>query len=164
MKRRTALGRKWLLPLALLLLYPAVVAAASSARISVVDDAGLEVAGFSIQPHEQWCLLWNHSVTGFTVRDCFVFDPPRLVLDSSHQPDFAAGLGHIVGRGTMLSDSAGGYRIESINEPLPGNRLRLRVGAPSVDHRIEFHSESISLSERAAQRAVEIRLVMPTRP
>jgi hypothetical protein len=156
-----ALGRKWLLPLALFLSCPAIVTAASSARISVVDDAGLEVAGFSIQPHEQWCLLWNHSVAGFTVRDCFVYDPPRLVLDSSHQPDFAAGLGHVIGRGTMLSDSTGGYRIESINEPMPGNRLRLRVGAPSVDHRIEFQGGSISLSELAGQRVVEIRLVTP---
>lgn len=156
-----ALGRKWLLPLALVFFCPTGILAANPARISVVDDAGRELAGFVIQPQEQWCLSWNHSVAGFTVRDCFVFDPPRLILDSSHQPDFAAGLGHTIGRGTMLSDGDGGYRIQSINEPVSGNRLRLRVGARSVDHRIEFRGDFISLSELAEHRAVEIRLVMP---
>jgi hypothetical protein len=82
-----------------------------------------------------------------------------MVLDSSHQPDFAAGLGHIEGRGTLRSDGAGGYRIEDIDEPVPGNRLNLRVGSPAVDHRIEFKGMRYSLSERAANRLVVMRLV-----
>ena len=151
-------GRHW--PLALFLSW--LPAAAAADAIVVIDDSGETLGSFELAPGERWCLSWHHSVAGFEVNDCFVFDPPRLVLDSSHQPDFAAGLGHIAGRGVQVSDAAGGYRIESIDEPVPGNRLRLRVGSRTVDHRIEHAGGSIALSELAPHHAVEIRLVAST--
>lgn len=132
---------------------------AGAATVEVIDADGLPLVGFTVHAGERWCLVWNHSVAGFPVRDCFVFRPPAMVLDSSDQPDFAAGLGHLEGRGKLRSDGAGGYRIEDINEPVPGNRLNLRVGSPAVDHRIEFGGVRYSLSERAANRLVVIRLV-----
>lgn len=123
-----------------------------------------ELASFPIRPEQRWCLTWNHSVAGFQVRDCFVFRPPHLLLASSHQPDFAAGLGHIVGRGVMRGDTPGGYHIESIDEVLPDNRLRLRIGSAAVDHRIEFADERIYLSRLAAHQAVDIRLLQHSDP
>jgi hypothetical protein len=132
---------------------------AGAATVEVVDADGSSLLAFAVRADERWCLVWNHSVAGFPVRDCFVFRPPAMVLDSSHQPDFAAGLGHLEGRGTLRSDGAGGYWIEDIDEPVPGNRLNLRVGSPAVDHRIEFGGARYSLSERAANRRVVIRLV-----
>ncbi|MDX5446596.1 MAG: DUF1850 domain-containing protein [Zoogloeaceae bacterium] len=110
---------------------------------------------------QRWCLLWNHSVAGFTVRDCFAWRPPQLVLVDSHQPDFAAGLGHIEGRGVQRSDGAGGYLIENIDQPIDGNRLRLRVGSRSVDHRIELGDGLHSLSAVHAGERVELRVVVP---
>ncbi len=105
-----------------------------------------------------WCLHWHHSVQGFLVRDCFRVDASgTLLLDTSYQPDFAAGLDHIPGRGRLESDGEGGYIIENINEPVPGNRLRLRVGSQAVDHRIVTADASVSLSERAAHESVSIR-------
>lgn len=107
----------------------------------------------------QWCLVWNHSVQGFTVTDCFRVEEGRLILDSSHTPDFAAGLGYIHGRGTLTSDDQHGYRIVDMHVPIPNNHLWLRVGALSVNHRIEADSRLVSLSRLAADELVEIRVM-----
>ena len=107
---------------------------------------------------ERWCLAWNHSVTGIKVRDCYRYQDGRMVLERSHQPDFAAGLGHIPGRGVQTSDGNGGYWIEHINEPVPGNRYLLRVGSMAVDHRILWNDTVTSLSTLAAGERVTIQL------
>ncbi|MGL1834375.1 DUF1850 domain-containing protein [Rhodocyclaceae bacterium SMB388] len=132
--------------------------ATADARIVVTDETGTLLTAFEVRDGEQWCLVWNHSVAGFPVRDCFVRRSTTLVLDSSHQPDFAAGLGHYEGRGTMVADARGGYRIEAIDEPVPDNRLRLRVGSAAVDHRIEHAAGQFSLSAVAEHRRVQISL------
>lgn len=134
-------------------------AAAADARIVVTDETGTLLTAFEVGEGGEWCLVWNHSVAGFPVRDCFVRRSSTLVLDSSHQPDFAAGLGHYDGRGTMVPDERGGYRIEAIDEPVPDNRLRVRVGSAAVDHRIEHGAGHFSLSAVAEHRRVDIRLV-----
>ena len=51
-----------------------------------------------------------------------------MVLTYAHLPDFAAGLDHIPGRGRQVSDGAGGYWIDDIDEPVPGNAYVLRPG------------------------------------
>lgn len=132
---------------------------AGPAALEVRDAAGVVTARFAVADGQRWCLLWNHSVAGFTVRDCFVWRPPHLVLADSHQPDFAAGLGHIPGRGVQRSDGAGGYRIENIDQPMAGNRLGLRVGSLAVDHRIELDGGVHSLSAAHAGQMVELRVV-----
>jgi hypothetical protein len=106
----------------------------------------------------RWCLLWHHSVQGFQVEDCFRVEDDILLLDSTQTPDFAAGLGHIPGRGDLGSDDNHGYRITNFNQPLPGNQLVLRVGSMQVNHRIAVKHQSISLSELAADQRVIIRL------
>lgn len=100
-----------------------------------------------------WCVLWNHSVQGFEVADCYRNAGGRMVLERSHQPDFAAGLGHIPGRGQQTSDGAGGYWIEALNEPVPGNAYVLRTGGPEVDHRLDLGGRVVSLSALAGGRA-----------
>lgn len=112
----------------------------------------------SIPAGGEWCLVWNHSVAGFPVRDCYRNEAGRMVLDRSHQPDFAAGLGHIPGRGRQRSDGAGGYWIEGIDEPVPGNAYLLQVGGMAVDHRLMVRGETVSLSRVAAGERVRIRL------
>lgn len=102
-------------------------------------------------------MVWNHSVAGFPVRDCYALRNGAMILDKSHQPDFAAGLGHIPGRGTQRSDGSGGYWIDGIDETVPGNCYRLRVGSASVDHRIVAGDVEISLSALAAGDSVAIR-------
>lgn len=112
----------------------------------------------SLEASGEWCLVWNHSVQGFPVVDCFRVEDKQLILDSSQTPDFAAGLGHTAGRGTLHSDSQHGYRIVDMNVPILKNTLRLRVGSTSVNHRIKVGSHTVSLSRMAANEAVDIRL------
>ncbi len=133
---------------------------AEPAVLQVLDAADRPLAEFPVTPGERWCLHWNHSVAGFGVRDCYVLSAGRMVLKRSHQPDFAAGLGHIPGRGRQISDGAGGYWIEDIDEPVPDNRLVLRVGSTSVDHRLVMRDTTLSLSRLAAHERLVIQLLI----
>ncbi len=130
----------------------------AEAALVVRNTHGDTLVSIPMPEGATWCLEWNHSVTGIRVQDCYRHDAGRMVLERSHQPDFAAGLGHVPGRGRQVSDGAGGYWIEDINEPVPGNRYRLRVGSLAVDHRLLHEERRISLSERAADQAVTIQL------
>lgn len=131
-----------------------LVGAASAGTVDVIDASGTRIAHVDAS---RWCILWNHSVAGFEVSDCYELRDDQMVLSRSHQPDFAAGLGHIAGRGTQRSDGAGGYWIEGIDEVVPGNCYRLRVGSAFVDHRIVAGQITISLSALAAGESVAIR-------
>ena len=134
------------------------VVRADIGQLVVADARGEVLFSFPLAPEERWCLLWNHSVAGFTVSDCFVYRPPSMVLERSHQPDFAAGLGHTQGRGELTSDGAGGYWIEHIDQPLAHNTLNLRVGSSAVDHRIVHRELTTSISHAIAGQRVSIRL------
>lgn len=144
-------------------LLPMAVSAQSNSpwQLSVSDSNQTTLVEISLPEAGRWCLVWNHSVQGFPVTDCFRMQKDQLMLDSSHTPDFAAGLGYTSGRGTLKSDDKQGYRIIDMQVPIPDNHLWLRVGAPSVNHRIEVGSRVVSLSRLAADTLVEIR-VQPT--
>ena len=139
--------------LALLLSTPA-----GAAELTARLFDGTEIARVKIAAGDGWCVLWRHSVQGFEVEDCYENRGGRMVLVRSHQPDFAAGLGHIPGRGRQVSDGAGGYWILDIDEPVPGDAYVLRAGSMAVDHRLQAGDEEISLSAQAARRRVRIAL------
>ncbi|WP_458526522.1 DUF1850 domain-containing protein [Onishia taeanensis] len=126
--------------------------------LEVRDRHGALLLSLPMAEGEGWCLEWNHSVEGFPVLDCYRNRHGRMVLERSHQPDFAAGLGHVPGRGRQVSDGQGGYWIEDIGEPVPGNRYLLRVGALRVNHRLVRGGETTSLSALAAGQRVSIGL------
>lgn len=132
----------------------------ASWQLAVFDSNQTRLARITLPDAGRWCLVWNHSVQGFPVTDCFQIEEDQLMLDSSLTPDFAAGLGYTSGRGTLKSDDQHGYRIVDMQVPIPNNHLWLRVGAISVNHRIEAGSRLVSLSRLAADTLVEIR-VMP---
>jgi hypothetical protein len=134
---------------------------ADDTRLQVLSDDDTVLVELPMPEGERWCLEWNHSVTGIRVQDCYRHDQGRMVLERSHQPDFAAGLGHVPGRGRQISDGQGGYWIEEINEPVADNRYRLRVGSDRVDHRLLHEGRRISLSELAAGERVTIHLRTP---
>ncbi len=141
--------------LALLLLAAAGVAAADlTARL----ENGVEIARLHVAEGSGWCVLWRHSVQGFEVEDCYENRDGRMVLVRSHQPDFAAGLGHVPGRGRQVSDGAGGYWILDIDEPVSGDAYVLRPGSMAVDHRLRTGDAEVSLSARAAHERVRIAL------
>ena len=138
----------------------ALVCAASSASAGTLSVETAETALLSVDlaEGESWCLSWNHSVTGGAVADCFVNEGGRMVLERSYLHDFAAGLGEVLGRGKIRSAEGGGYWIEAIDEPVPGNALPLRVGQAAVDHRLEVGGAVHRLSDVAAGQRVTLRL------
>ena len=133
-------------------------AASASAGTLSVEASGGTLVEVSVPEGGEWCLRWNHSVTGGAVADCFVNDGGRMVLDRSYLHDFAAGLGEVQGRGTLRSAEGGGYWIEGIDERIPGDTLPLRVGRPSVDHRLEVGGREYGLSDLAAGERVTLHL------
>ena len=143
---------------ALVLCLLAVPAQAGELVLSLADSG--EVLGrFVIEDGDRWSILWNHSVQGFEVEDVYESRDGAMVLVRSHLPDFAAGLGHIPGRGIQTSDGAGGYWIEDIDEAVPGNAYILRPGPPSVNHRLRTPLEEISLTDLAERARLRIALV-----
>lgn len=133
-------------------------------RLAVVTEQGDTLVDEAVPTDGRWCIKWQHSVEHFTVMDCYRNVAGVMQLERSHQPDFAAGLGHIFGRGEQVSDGEGGYWINAINEPVANNRYVLRVGSPAVNHRVVWPSgehASVSLSEHAAGQRVTIQLIDP---
>jgi hypothetical protein len=126
--------------------------------ISRVDD-GSELARLPAPEGAEWCLRWHHSVAGFEVSDCYRNRGGVMVLDHALVPDFAAGLGHIPGRGQQVSDGQGGYRIEGIDEAVPGNAYVIRPGEGPVDHRIQIGDTLLSLSALAPRARLRIALI-----
>jgi hypothetical protein len=140
-----------------LLLFAQALAAENLVATRVED--GTEIARLEVPNGTGWCVLWHHSVEGFEVSDCYENRDGRMVLVQSHLPDFAAGLGHIPGRGEQVSDGAGGYFILNIDEPVPGDAYILRPGLGRVDHRLSVGEQIISLSAVAPRERVRIALI-----
>ncbi|SDN42466.1 DUF1850 domain-containing protein [Vreelandella arcis] len=134
----------------------------ASEFLVVTNEQGEQLFQTAMPEGARWCMQWHHSVEKFAVLDCYRNHAGDMLLERSHQPDFAAGLGHIYGRGEQVSDGQGGYWIEHIDEPVPGNQYVLRVGSPAVDHRLVWQrdgeTQSFSLSRRAAGERVTLHL------
>lgn len=131
-------------------------------QLVATHEDGTEIARFDVPRGTGWCVLWHHSVEGFEVSDCYENRGGHMVLVQSHPPDFAAGLGHIPGRGEQVSDGDGGYFILNIDEPVPGDAYILRPGLGPVDHRLQVGSRVVSLSAVAPRERVKIALIRDT--
>lgn len=142
--------------IALLLL--SIPLAASAGELVATREDGSEIARLPVPEGAGWCVLWNHSVAGFEVSDCYENRAGHMVLVRSHLPDFAAGLDHIPGRGRQVSDGQGGYWILDIDEPVPGDAYVLRPGRGDVDHRLRVGDTTVSLSAAAPRERVRIEL------
>lgn len=124
--------------------------------LEVKGSRGEILVSYAITENERWCIHWNHSIAGILVKDCYIFYAGDMLLEYSYQPHFAAGLGHIMGRGEQLSGEEGGYLIANINEKVPENFYYLRVGGDKVNHRILYNENNVSLSDIAAGERVRI--------
>lgn len=146
------------LTLLLLIFGSAAVEAGPDYQLEIRDASNQLITHFPLQ-HGHWCLHWRHSVTGIAVEDCYRTEAGQMQLSHSWQPDFAAGLGHFEGRGTLVSHPQGGYLIESINEPVPGNGLWIRVGSESVAHTLISADTHLNLSQLAAGQRLRLQLI-----
>lgn len=139
-------------------LFLCLAAPAVAGTLTATLEDGTEIARLSVPEGEGWCVLWRHSVAGFEVEDCYENRMGAMVLTRAHLPDFAAGLDHIPGRGRQVSDGMGGYWIEALDEPVPGNAYVLRPGSAAVDHRLRTATAEVSLSRAAPRARVTIAL------
>ncbi|WP_335598432.1 DUF1850 domain-containing protein [Vreelandella glaciei] len=137
-----------------IIIYPA--ASHANFNLEIKDSRGEVLLSYAISENDTWCIYWNHSVAGILVKDCYIFSAGDMLLKHSFQPHFAAGLGHIIGRGEQLSGKEGGYLIDNINEKVPGNTYYLRVGGVNVNHRILYKEKDVSLSDIAPGERVSI--------
>lgn len=156
MIRRLWKGGVSVLPLFCLMLLPVSAGADALTATTLEDDT--EIARLDVPEGTEWCVLWNHSVKGFPVSDCYENQAGHMVLVHSHLPDFAAGLDHIPGRGRQVTDGEGGYFILDINEPVPGDAYVLRPGVGPVNHRLQVGDQIVSLSAVAPHQRVRIAL------
>ncbi len=125
--------------------------------LEIGDANGATLKTVALDASGEWCLHWNHSVTGGPVADCFEIRSGAMVLTRSYMHDYAAGLGDMPGRGVQRPAERGGYWIEQIDEALPGNALSLRVGNSRVRHRVVHAGREIDLSAFAAGQRVTLR-------
>lgn len=132
-------------------------ALAQPAYLTVTADDELLLA-LQLSPGDSWHIAWNHSVAGITVRDYYRWDGQQMILTASFTPDFAAGLGHIPGRGKVLATPQG-YWLLGIDAAVPDNVYFLRVGSDAVNHRLVYHGQTYSLSALAARRRVAIGVI-----
>lgn len=142
----------------LLLLTPLSLASPAY-QLQVVSSEQELLLNLPLDEQEDWCLVWNHSVVGFAVEDCFSVVAGQWMLNSSHQPDFAAGLGHTLGRGKQLSDGRDGYIIKDMAVVMNNNQMVLRVGSLAVNHRFDYRKKTISLSALAAGQRVTLKVI-----
>ena len=129
----------------------------SDFQLEVRDSSDNLIMAFPIF-EDEWCLFWNHSVTGIAVQDCYRIEAKQLILSHSWQPDFAAGLGHFEGRGILSKHPKGGYLISDIDEPVKNNAFWLRVGSSSVAHTLVSGTTQLNLSEIAAGQRLLLQL------
>lgn len=134
---------------------------AAGSNLQIKTAAGESLGQIPMAAGQEVCLAWAHSVTGGAVRDCFENRAGALMLTRSYLHDFAAGLGEIPGRGRLVPAPGGGYWITGIDEPLPGNILRLRVGGPQIGHELSGEAGALDLSRVAAGQSVTLRLAPP---
>ena len=149
---------RWGRPLAALVLVLTALPAWAGEIVVSLADGGAVLARLPVAEGARWSILWNHSVDGYEVEDIYENRDGAMVLVRSHLPDFGAGLGHIPGRGRQVSDGHGGYWIEDIDEPVPGNAYVLRPGRPAVNHRLRTADTEISLTALAEHARVQIAL------
>lgn len=122
---------------------------------------GEVLARWPMTAQDEACLTWNHSVTGGRVADCFGHSGGSLMLRRSYLHDFAAGLGEVLGRGTLVSAAEGGYWIEGIDEPLADNGITMRIGASAVDHQLHLAGQVLRLSQIAPGQKALLLLNFP---
>lgn len=145
-------------PLGAALFFCLTLSPAVAGTLQVVGPEGAVLVAEDVPEDAEWCLSWNHSVTGGPVKDCFVNRDGHMVLDRSYLHDFAAGLGEVLGRGHIDAAKGGGYWIRDMDERIDGDTLPLRVGKPRVDHRLRVGDRIHDLSALAAGQRVVLKL------
>jgi hypothetical protein len=84
-----------------------------------------------------------HSVDRLPVEDWYVLRDGHLVQDSTRLVEFGAGMGHIAGQGRGRADGDW-WEVSGLDRHI--GTLVLRIGPPSVEHRLLYRDREVNLS------------------
>lgn len=135
---------------ALLPLWPAL-------RLTADDD---RLGHVPLASDEQFTIAYVHSIDRLPIEENIKVRDGGLVVDSTRLRQFGAGMGHVPGEGTGRADGDW-WVIEDMNRDI-GPEVALRVGAPSVDHRVRTPDAEVRLSPCLASRRVVVEPVRIT--
>jgi hypothetical protein len=146
-------------PLAAAVTLAGAVAAApaTGAALVVIDRESGVAESVPLASDGRWCLIWNHSVTGVEVTDCFRTEGEGMVLETSRYRDVAAGLGESPGA-ALAPDGDGGYVLSGLERPAPETGLVLRRAGAAVAQRIRVGGVERPLPDGRVGARVVIRL------
>ena len=147
---------------AALLMGAAVVAAATlplwpALRLSVDED---RLGHLPLAEGELFTISYVHSIDHLPIEEYLEVRDGNLVVDSTRLRQFGAGMGHRPGEGTGRADGEW-WVIEDMDRDI-GTEVAIRVGAPSVDHRVETPDSEVRLSPCLASRRVVVEPVRAT--
>lgn len=135
---------------ALLPLWPAL-------RLSV---DGEHLGHLPLAEGERFTIAYVHSIDHLPIEENIEVREDTLVVDSTRLRQFGAGMGHIPGEGNGRADGEW-WVIEDMERDI-GPEVAVRVGAPSVDHRVRTPDAEVRLSPCLATRRVLIEPVRAT--
>ncbi|MFL1379802.1 MULTISPECIES: DUF1850 domain-containing protein [unclassified Nocardiopsis] len=109
-----------------------------------VADEGAVIGYLPLAPEEVFTITYVHSIDHLPIEEDIAVRDGRLVVDATRIRQFGAGMGQIAGEGHGRADGEW-WVIEEMNRDI-GAELALRVGAPTVDHRIRTPGAEVRLS------------------
>lgn len=126
-------------------------------RLSVDED---RLGHLPLAEGELFTLSYVHSIDHLPIEEYIEVRDGNLVVDSTRLRQFGAGMGHRPGEGTGRADGEW-WVIEDMNRDI-GPEVAIRVGAPSVDHRVITPDAEVRLSPCLATRRVVVEPVRAT--
>jgi len=119
-----------------------------------LSTGGTELGHLPLSEGELFTISYVHSIDHLPIEENIEVREGRLIVQSTRFRQFGAGMGHIVGEGTGRADGEW-WVIEGMDRDI-GTELALRVGAPSVDHRVSTPDDEVGLSACLAAHRVTI--------
>lgn len=121
--------------------WPAVTVSTEGDRLAVLDTETVTIS-------------YVHSIDGLPIEEDLRASDEELIVERTRLRQFGAGMGHIEGEGK--GHSQGKWWVVDDMERRIGPDLHLRVGAPTVDHRLRSGDVELALSQCLAGERVTL--------
>lgn len=158
---------QWILALLLALVVGGLVwlwrPAEPPPQLRVIIPAGEELLRIPLEQGLSWEVHWQHSVAGILVRDRYRWQDGQMLLTDSWTPLLdVAGLGYTPGRGELRVEAeTGDFWIAEINEAVPGNVHRIRIGSRHAPTTLVYAERAYPLSLNHPGLLAHIEVILP---
>ncbi|GAB2522514.1 DUF1850 domain-containing protein [Nocardiopsis aegyptia] len=119
-----------------------------------VSDEGSTIGYLPLSEGERFTITYMHSIDHLPIEEDLVLRDGRLVAETTRIRQFGAGMGQIPGEGTGYADGEW-WVIDDMGRDV-GTELALRVGSPTVDHRLLADGTEVRLSPCLAAHRVTL--------